>query len=600
MIQVDKSEALHGDIKLPLNRSDIKNAINMGTAKYSTESYEFMSQEIPPQEGWHQNAGGRFIACSPVVGDVDNDGFPEIVCCNSQGKLYVWNHKGNILSGWPKNLWTTTPALADLDNDGDLEIITLGFEDSSGVYIWQHDGTNFSANWPQYMEYSTYAGATSSPSIGDINGDGDWEIITVFRRYPYTGPLNIAIYVWNLDGSLINDNWPIELASGQDFTTYSTPCLADVNNDGKLDIIQITSDTGSPNSFTIHILNENGNSLSGWPRTFTSGAVAGSPVAGDLNGDGLIEIVVASSGTGTLYVLDSEGNPFNNNWPYVLIYSLKASAALGDLDEDGDLEIIVKRNNHMIYAFQHDSADLLPGWPQDAGRHHVFVGPNLYSSPIIGDMDGDEAPEIIVCGTDSDASPYPGIYAWHANGSLVDGWPLKVGCDDYTYAYVNATPCGADLDGDGDIEVIVAGRDGIMYSWDNPGIYNPFKSEWPTFQHDTHHTGKYSFRTNGAGVENNFTNLKNNFVLYQNYPNPFNSETSISYSISKYAKIEISIYSIRGQKIKTLLNGYMPEGLYKITWYGNDNYANDVSSGVYLYKISSEKYYEIKKCILLK
>jgi len=89
--------------------------------------------------------------------------------------------------------------------------------------------------------------------------------------------------------------------------------------------------------------------------------------------------------------------------------------------------------------------------------------------------------------------------------------------------------------------------------------------------------------------------------LYQNYPNPFNPTTTISYQINQSGKVALSIYNIKGEKIKTLINEFKQTGKHAVVWNGKDNNGKTVSSGVYFYKLSiNGKSKAIKKCLLLK
>ena len=73
--------------------------------------------------------------------------------------------------------------------------------------------------------------------------------------------------------------------------------------------------------------------------------------------------------------------------------------------------------------------------------------------------------------------------------------------------------------------------------------------------------------------------LTNDFILYQNYPNPFNSsETIIKYKITNYAKVDIILYTINGQKVANLISKYQPPGIYKLLFN-----SEELSSGVYIY-----------------
>ncbi|MBN2018146.1 MAG: SBBP repeat-containing protein [Candidatus Cloacimonetes bacterium] len=90
-------------------------------------------------------------------------------------------------------------------------------------------------------------------------------------------------------------------------------------------------------------------------------------------------------------------------------------------------------------------------------------------------------------------------------------------------------------------------------------------------------------------------------TLFQNYPNPFYPKTTISFCIKQNSDIELEIFNIKGQKIKTLINEFMQTGNHSIIWNGDDEYGKHVCSGLYFYKLSANGKTEvIKKCLLVK
>ncbi|MBN1352519.1 T9SS type A sorting domain-containing protein [candidate division KSB1 bacterium] len=91
------------------------------------------------------------------------------------------------------------------------------------------------------------------------------------------------------------------------------------------------------------------------------------------------------------------------------------------------------------------------------------------------------------------------------------------------------------------------------------------------------------------------------FRLHQNYPNPFNPEMSIKYSIAEEAEINPIIYNTRGEEIRTLISDETcVPGDYQISWNGKDELGNQVSTGVYLYRIQAGNFISTKKMILLR
>jgi tetratricopeptide (TPR) repeat protein len=108
-----------------------------------------------------------------------------------------------------------------------------------------------------------------------------------------------------------------------------------------------------------------------------------------------------------------------------------------------------------------------------------------------------------------------------------------------------------------------------------------------------------SIRT-GNHIKNNIPQVKK-CVLHRNYPNPFNPETTISFSIPEDSKVELSIYNIRGQKVKTLIKDEFKMGFHNVIWNSKDNNGKSVATGVYFYKLKVDgKDISVKKCLLLK
>jgi len=85
------------------------------------------------------------------------------------------------------------------------------------------------------------------------------------------------------------------------------------------------------------------------------------------------------------------------------------------------------------------------------------------------------------------------------------------------------------------------------------------------------------------------------FNLNQNTPNPFYKTTYISYSLPKSCNVIIQIYNVKGQLVETLVDDYKPAGIHYLIWK-----AKDMSSGIYFYKIQTDKFSDIKMCLILK
>lgn len=89
-------------------------------------------------------------------------------------------------------------------------------------------------------------------------------------------------------------------------------------------------------------------------------------------------------------------------------------------------------------------------------------------------------------------------------------------------------------------------------------------------------------------------------VTIFNYPNPFNPTTTINFSLLENGNVVLSVYNVKGQKVRTLTNEFLEKGLHSIEWNGKDTNNKSVSSGIYFYKISAGKTKAMKKMLLLK
>lgn len=121
-------------------------------------------------------------------------------------------------------------------------------------------------------------------------------------------------------------------------------------------------------------------------------------------------------------------------------------------------------------------------------------------------------------------------------------------------------------------------------------------------------TGDYIYITSKSTLSPEVTsvaelespNIIREYKLFQNYPNPFNPITNIEFSIPLRVHVELTIYNVLGQRIKTLIKEALPEGKYKIQWNGTNDYGVSVSNGLYIYELKANNVIKSKRLSLLK
>jgi len=152
----------------------------------------------------------------------------------------------------------------------------------------------------------------------------------------------------------------------------------------------------------------------------------------------------------------------------------------------------------------------------------------------------------------------------------------------------------------------------LIFDISNPGtpvLLNTYQWNLSTIGFDIYEN--YLITVNGSfGISlldlDDITSIQENSIITPdfgllNYPNPFNPTTTIKFTIQNDSKVELLIFNIKGQKIKVIANDDFTKGSHSITWNGDDQSGNLVSSGIYFYKLEvNGKTEAVKKCLLLK
>lgn len=476
----------------------------------------------PLQSGFPVVAPGWVRYSSPAVADIDNDSKPELLI-GGGGSVGGWDIDGTALAGFPISTGDERIigqiAIADLDEDSDLEIAagtrTSVYGDRGRVFIWHHTGIPLDG-WPQSVDwlgqYGTDISEVYSVVLADIDGDDDLEVLagTTNGAPDYWGapgihediPETPNLYAWHVDGSFVAGDWP---NGHRTAAIYGAIAAGDLTGDGKSEVI-----TGRDHHY-LHAYAGDGTSLPGWPITTYLNANVGdysidirigythsAPVLADLDGDGTTEYIVVGdvSGPGNISDISNSGilvlKSNGTRWPGWETAALgdgilwdeyvpQQAPAIADLDQDGRLEIVVATHDGWIRAYKTDQAVL---W----GFNYTQGDLLFASEPVIGDIDGDQAPEIVFGTYDPKLGEGAvGLWALEADGIPVSGFPLAVGSPG-----IRAAPTLSDLDNDGDLEILAASWTGEIFVWDTPAPYSSAHLPWPTGRHDLRRSASYA------------------------------------------------------------------------------------------------------------
>ena len=391
-----------------------------------------------------RNAAAALLAAASLF--APRAGAEERLVSAISAPVLKWQ-RGGCFASWCQTGWYSSPAIADLDRDGAPEVVqgsydVVALNGATGALKWR--APNGSRVWP-------------GVAVADLTGDGTLEVVV--------GRGSDQLTVYDARGTVLWTRNPF--GSGE----VRTLAVEDLDTDGLLEIVVGRASGGSTRQLSVY--DAAGNVRSGWPAR-------------------------------------RDGEP-GNGWG---MYN--ENVAVADLDGDGDKELIGPTDTHYVTALDHGGNQLPASPVYGAGKVWSQVGvhvdhavdlrgyadcgvehrPNFANSaPVVGDLDGDGVREIVIVGNvyDCGADPYASLYEMpfvfrldrtRASGT---GWSWTVlptpaagsGPLSEDYGVIETAepnPVLADLDGDGQKEILFPSYDGRVHAY---GLDGTESGGWP-------------------------------------------------------------------------------------------------------------------------
>jgi hypothetical protein len=405
----------------------------------------------------------------PRFADLDNDGDLDMIIGNINDKPFYMENVGTTEApqfapgedyfAGVSYLDAEVAVFADLDNDGDLDMITGGY---TGLHYFENTGNVSSPEFEEQPGFFTILAGINYPvpDLADVDDDGDLDLVIGLSE---DGQVKIYENTGTADAAAFSEANVTEIG---DVGLYAYPCFADLDNDGDVDLFvgrdgfgfRYYQNTGTPTTAE-------------W--TYIEGAFAGmgedtywnSPDLIDLDNDGTLDLIFGTASGPLVYYVNT-GTPELAEWQQneslfggVIDVGGASNPYFVDYDGDGDLDMFTGTQMGDIKFYKNTGTVNSPSWLEQSDGF-TSLKHSIYSDVAVGDLNGDGRMDAVV----GDLS---GNLFHHQNSG-------------FGFNYIESTFAGfsfggwsspylIDIDNDEDLDLVVGNESGQIHFIENQG-----------------------------------------------------------------------------------------------------------------------------------
>ena len=446
----------------------------------------------------------------PALGDLDDDGDLDLLVGERSGRLVLYRNNatapGTTLRGATSPAWQfeaygyagvdtgewAYPALVDVTGDGALDL----FVGAGGgtVSVYYNDGTAAAPLWPDSPDVSLSAGYNAAPTLIDLDNDLDLDLLV--------GHEGSTLYAYRNTGTPTSPAWSLLTETYGGISEPGNwglqPSALDLDGDDDLDLLigrcgdlVWYRNNGPPSNPT-------------WTRVTDGYAGIGgscgvSPGLGDWDGDTDTDLVIGHH-LGRLGLHRNEGPPAAPVWTplgddlFPFDFYAESAPAAADLDADDDLDLLVGQLWGELYQVRNDGTSTEPDWSVQRVTLTLPWIDHPHAFPALADIDGDDDPDLFIGEGGWQGPGAGGNIHYYRN----DGGPSSPSWTQVTTSYLGidvggwSTPAFADIDDDHDLDLFVGDEAGTMTFIENTGTITAPAWASPVHPYAGLHLGEYS------------------------------------------------------------------------------------------------------------